>query len=40
MAVGMKARKPSVDWPPLRIVRFSGPALTYGIETTLSRVWR
>jgi predicted transcriptional regulator of viral defense system len=33
MAVGMKARKPSVDWPPLRIVRFSGPALTYGIET-------
>jgi predicted transcriptional regulator of viral defense system len=33
LALGMKARKPSVDWPPLRIVRFSGPALTYGIDS-------
>ncbi len=32
MAIGVKARKPTVDWPPLRIVRFSGPALTFGVE--------
>jgi predicted transcriptional regulator of viral defense system len=28
----MKARKPAVDWPPLRVVRFSGAALTHGVE--------
>ena len=32
MAIDRKARKPSVDYPPLRIVRFSGAALTSGIE--------
>jgi predicted transcriptional regulator of viral defense system len=32
MAIGVKARKPAVDWPPLRVVRFSGPALTFGVE--------
>lgn len=33
MAVDRKARRPQVDYPPLRIVRFSGPALTEGVET-------
>jgi predicted transcriptional regulator of viral defense system len=32
MAIGVKARKPATDWPPLRIVRFSGTALTFGVE--------
>jgi predicted transcriptional regulator of viral defense system len=32
IALGMKARKPGVEWPPLRIVRFSGRALTYGVD--------
>jgi predicted transcriptional regulator of viral defense system len=32
LALDTKARHPQVDWPPLRIVRFSGPALTEGIE--------
>ena len=32
MAVGIKARRPELDWPPVRIVRFSGPALEYGVE--------
>ena len=32
MAVGARAWAPHVDYPPLRIVRFSGPALTYGVE--------
>ncbi len=32
MAVGGKAWLPRVDDPPLRIVRFSGPALTSGVE--------
>jgi predicted transcriptional regulator of viral defense system len=32
MAIGIKARKPKTDWPPLRIVRFSGPALSFGVE--------
>ena len=27
-----KARLPKVDYPPLRIVRFSGPALIEGVE--------
>lgn len=33
LAIDVKARKPSVDWPPLRIVRFSGAARTSGVET-------
>jgi predicted transcriptional regulator of viral defense system len=32
MAIGVKARKPTVGWPSLRIVRFSGTAFTFGIE--------
>lgn len=32
MAIDVKARKPVTDWPPLRIVRFSGAALTFGVE--------
>lgn len=32
MAFSTKARKPAVDWPPLRIIRFSGAALRYGVE--------
>lgn len=35
MVIGMKARKPTTDWPPLRIVRFSGTALTFGVERHL-----
>lgn len=29
MASGIKACKPKTDWPPLRIVRFSGTALSF-----------
>lgn len=32
MAIDVKARKPRTDWPPLRIVRFSGVALEHGVE--------
>lgn len=32
VAIDNKAREPSIDYPPLRIVRFSGSALTEGIE--------
>ena len=32
LAIDVKARKPTTDWPPLRIVRFSGKALTYGAD--------
>jgi len=32
LAIDNKAREPSVDYPPLRIARFSGPALTEGVE--------
>jgi predicted transcriptional regulator of viral defense system len=32
LAIGTTARKPRVDWPPLRIVRFSGVALSFGVE--------
>ena len=32
MALDVKARKPRVEAPPLRIVRFSGRALTSGVE--------
>ncbi|MBI1309676.1 transcriptional regulator [bacterium] len=39
MAIGEKDRRPSVDYPPLRVVRFSGDALTFGIqETTIQNV--
>ena len=33
IAVPEKARKPRLDQPRLRVTRFSGPALTEGIET-------
>jgi predicted transcriptional regulator of viral defense system len=32
LAIGEKSRLPKVDYPPLRIVRFSGQALTVGIK--------
>ena len=32
MAIDVSARKPKTDWPPLRIVRFSGIALSFGVE--------
>jgi predicted transcriptional regulator of viral defense system len=32
LALDVKARKPTTDWPPLRIVRFSGDALAFGVE--------
>jgi predicted transcriptional regulator of viral defense system len=32
LAIDGKAFKPKVDWPPVRIVRFSGAALTFGVE--------
>jgi predicted transcriptional regulator of viral defense system len=32
LAIDDKARLPRVDYPPVRFVRFSGPALTNGIE--------
>jgi predicted transcriptional regulator of viral defense system len=32
LALDRKAWLPQVDYPPLRIVRFSGEALTYGVE--------
>lgn len=32
LAMPNKARAPKMDYPPLRIVRFSGPSLTDGIE--------
>lgn len=33
LALPNKARTPRIDYPPLRIVRYSGSALTEGIET-------
>jgi predicted transcriptional regulator of viral defense system len=33
LAIGVKARRPKMDYPPLRIVRFSGAALSEGVET-------
>lgn len=33
MAIDRRARAPRLDYPPLRIVRYSGLALTAGIET-------
>jgi predicted transcriptional regulator of viral defense system len=32
MAISRKARLPKVDYPPIRFVRFSGKALTHGVE--------
>lgn len=32
LAIDVKARKPKADWPPIRIVRFSGGARTFGVE--------
>ncbi len=32
LAVPNKGRAPKMDYPPLRIVRFSGAALTHGVE--------
>jgi predicted transcriptional regulator of viral defense system len=32
IAIDVKARKPKTDWPPIRIVRFSGRARTFGTE--------
>jgi len=39
IAIDRKDRRPSVDYPPLRVVRFSGDALTFGVqETTIQNV--
>lgn len=35
IAIGNKDRVPRLDWPPLRIVRFSGAAVTAGLETRI-----
>lgn len=32
IAIGNKERAPRLDWPPLRVVRFSGGALEAGVE--------
>lgn len=32
VAVGNKSRAPQLSYPPLRVARFSGPALTEGVE--------
>ena len=33
LAIGHKDRAPTMEWPPLRVLRFSGVAMTAGIET-------
>lgn len=33
LAIDRRARRPVVEYPPLRLVRFSGEALTEGVET-------
>jgi predicted transcriptional regulator of viral defense system len=33
IAVDRRSRRPTVSWPPLRVARFGGQALTAGIET-------
>lgn len=33
LAIDVKAYKPKIERPPVRFVRFSGAALTYGVET-------
>ncbi len=37
LAIDEKARLPKLSYPPLRIVRFSGPALTTGVEEHVIR---
>ena len=32
LAIDVKARLPKLDFPPVRIVRFSGDALTFGVQ--------
>jgi len=32
MAIDVKAHRPAISWPPLKIVRFSGRALANGVE--------
>ncbi len=33
LAIAHKAHRPKIEHPPVRIVRFSGEALTFGVET-------
>ncbi len=33
IAIGNKDHAPRLDYPPLRVVRFSAPSLAYGVET-------
>src|SRR5690606_32455275 len=33
LAIDRKAWKPVMDWSPIRLVRFSGEALTFGVDT-------
>lgn len=33
LGIGHKDRAPKLDWPPLRVVRFSGGSLNEGVET-------
>jgi len=35
LAIPNKAHPPKLDYPPLRVVRFSGAALTQGVETRM-----
>ncbi len=37
LGIGVKSRLPKVEYPPLRIVRFSGPALTEGVREHVIR---
>jgi predicted transcriptional regulator of viral defense system len=36
VAIANKARAPKMDYPPLRVVRFSGDALTEGVDKTVA----
>ena len=40
LAIAEKARLPKVEYPPLRIVRFSGPRSEAGSRNIESRAWR
>lgn len=33
IGIGHKERAPRLEWPPLRVVRYTGPGLSLGIET-------
>jgi predicted transcriptional regulator of viral defense system len=33
IAIDRRARRPTLSWPPLRVVRFGGRALTVGVES-------